>query len=164
MVAAAVVVSGCSGQVMDSGASGSGPNGIDPGASPRPGQVNPDGASAFDQSPSTALHRLSRRDLLAKLMAIPEGTGSLLDHTAAVFCMEGGKGGRVADGGDDKNHSTDHMNSMVAGRAGGLVPGQHIVLNDDHMGVVFNSAMRAIGLSQALGEISGHVEALFTGP
>ena len=101
-------------------------------------------------------------DLLAKLKATSESTGSLLDRTAAVFCMEGGKGGRMADGGGDPNHSTDNMVSLLAGRAGGLVPGQHVTANEDHQAIVFNTATRAIGLDLEIGDIRGHLPSLFS--
>ena len=101
-------------------------------------------------------------DLLSKLKALSEGPGNLLDRTAAVFCMEGGKAGRMADGGGDPNHSTDNMVSLLAGRAGGLVPGQHVLANEDHQAIVFNTAIRAVGLDLEVGDIRGHLTALFS--
>jgi hypothetical protein len=99
--------------------------------------------------------------LLAKLKAVSEGAGTMLDRSVALFCMEGGKGGRAADGGGDQNHSTDNMVMLVGGRAGGLKPGQHIVApTDAHVATVMNTAMRAVGVSQTLGEIDGYIDAL----
>ncbi len=96
------------------------------------------------------------------------GAGSLLDHAAAVFMMEGGKGltrddQRSGDGGGDPNHSCDHMMMLVGGRAGGLAPKGHVDLSgaDRHPTEVLNSAMRAVGSSSRLGEITGTVDSLF---
>lgn len=99
--------------------------------------------------------------LLAKLKAVTEGAGTLLDQSAALFLMEGGKGGRAADGGGDQNHSTDNMVMLLAGRAGGLKPGQHIVAPaDTHVAAVMNTALRAVGVNETLGEIPGFVDGL----
>lgn len=99
--------------------------------------------------------------LVAKLKGISEGAGSVLDQSAVVFCMEGGKGGRAADGGGDQNHSTDNMVMLLGGRAGGLQAGQHVVAPaDTHVAAVMNTAMRAVGVSETLGEIDGYVEGL----
>jgi hypothetical protein len=99
--------------------------------------------------------------LLAKLKAVTEGAGTMLDQSVALFCMEGGKGGRAADGGGDQNHSTDNMVMLVAGRAGGLKAGQHLVApTDAHVGTVMNTAMRAVGVTETLGEIDGYIDAL----
>ncbi|MGE0792450.1 MAG: DUF1552 domain-containing protein [Sandaracinaceae bacterium] len=100
--------------------------------------------------------------LIAGLKAIPEGTGSILDRTAAVFSMEGGRGGREADGGGDQNHSTDNMVFLLAGRSGGLVPGVHIHKPDEHPSKVFNTAMRAVGVNRDLGDIPGVFDELFS--
>jgi hypothetical protein len=99
--------------------------------------------------------------LLAGLKGVSEGAGTILDQSAAVFCMEGGKGGRAADGGGDQNHSTDNMLLLLGGRAGGLKAGQHVVAPaDTHVGAVMNTAMRAVGVSETLGEIEGYIDAL----
>ncbi len=107
--------------------------------------------------------------VLQRLAATEEGAGSVLDHSAAVFMMEGGKGlardaQRSGDGGGDPNHSCDNMLCLVGGSAGGLVPGQHIDLSgaDRHPAVVLNSALRAVGVNRELGEITGVVPGLFT--
>jgi hypothetical protein len=99
--------------------------------------------------------------LLAKLKGVSEGAGTLLDQSVAVFCMEGGKGGRAADGGGDQNHSTDNMVMLVGGHAGGLKAGVHVAApTDAHVGAVFNTAMRAVGVSETLGDIDGYIDAL----
>lgn len=48
--------------------------------------------------------------LLEKLDAIPEGSGSVLDHTAVVWCNELGTG---------STHSHEHLPWVIAGGAGG---------------------------------------------
>lgn len=106
--------------------------------------------------------------VLERLQGSVEGTGNVLDRTAAVFVMEGGKGltrddRRSGDGGGDPNHSVDHAMMMIAGRAGGLRSGQHVVLTgrDLHPAVVLNTALRAVGVAGTLGEITGIVDELF---
>jgi hypothetical protein len=109
--------------------------------------------------------------ILARLKGTPEGdAGTVLDRTAAVFAMEGGKGltadpMRSGDGGGDPNHSVDNYLMMVGGRAGGLRAGQHVSLagRDMHPAAVFNSAMQAVGVTDTLGEISDTVDELFAG-
>lgn len=105
--------------------------------------------------------------VLQRLAASREGAGTVLDHTAALFVMEGGKGlsddpQRSGDGGSDPNHSVDNALMLVGGRAGGLAPGRHISVSgrDLHHGVVFNTAMRAVGAEAQLGEITGTLDEL----
>ncbi len=105
--------------------------------------------------------------VLARLAATPEGAGNVLDNTAALFVMEGGKGladdpMRSGDGGGDPNHSIDNYLMLIGGRAGGLAPGQHVRVTgrDLHPGVVFNTAMRAVGCPTPLGEIRGTLDEL----
>ncbi len=108
--------------------------------------------------------------VIASFAAIPEGKGTMLDNVAGVFVMEGGKGlepdpQRSGDGGGDPNHSVDNALMMVAGRAGGLAPGQHIDLDglDIHPAAVMNTAMQALGVDERLGEVDDTIEALFEG-
>ena len=50
----------------------------------------------------------------------------------------------------------------MAGRAGGLAPGGHIVKTGTHPGRVLVSAMQAVGHSgDTLGEVTGNVPELF---
>lgn len=127
-------------------------------------------AAVQHSAPQAELDRANRwfvgkyARLLASLKAIREGTGTALDTSAAIFVMEGGKAGRAADGGRDPNHSTDNMCMLVAGRAGGLRPGQHVVARDRHPAAVFNTALRALGISRQMGDIADHVPQLFVGP
>ncbi|MEM9073509.1 MAG: hypothetical protein AAGE52_33695, partial [Myxococcota bacterium] len=126
--------------------------------------------SAGDQSLLDAANRSFVEiyaSLLAGLKGTSEGEGTLLDHAAGVFLMEGGKGlgprSRSGDGGGDSNHSCDNMIMMVGGRAGGLVPKGHIDLTGDdrHPAEVLNAAMRAMGSSATLGEVTRVVDELF---
>jgi hypothetical protein len=107
--------------------------------------------------------------VIARFKRTAEGAGTVLDRTAALFVMEGGKGltsdpQRSGDGGGDPNHSLDNAVMLLGGRAGGLRPGQHLNLTgqDRHHGVIFNSAFRALGVPGQLGEVTGTVDALFT--
>jgi len=106
--------------------------------------------------------------VIASFAAVPEGAGSMLDNVAAMFVMEGGKGLtpdplRSGDGGGDSNHSVDNAVMLLAGRSGGLQSGQHLDLTgeDLHPAVVMNTAMRAVGVDETLGEISGTLDVLF---
>jgi hypothetical protein len=62
----------------------------------------------------------------------------------------------------NQTHSVDKMVLLVAGRAGGLAPGQHIVKQGTHPGRVLISAMQAVGhIGDTLGEVTGNVPELF---
>jgi hypothetical protein len=105
--------------------------------------------------------------VIERLKATPEGAGTALDRTVALFVMEGGKGlssdpMRSGDGGGDPNHSVDNAVMLVGGRAGGLRSGQHVSLagRDLHHATVMNTAMRAVGVDAQLGEIAGTVDEL----
>jgi hypothetical protein len=92
----------------------------------------------------------------------PDGR-PLLDNTVLVFVNEGGLG--PAEGKNPASHSTDNMMVVVAGgRAGGLKTGRHIVANADHPAKVLAGAMNAAGVTvPGLGEVTGRLEAMFTG-
>jgi hypothetical protein len=86
---------------------------------------------------------------------------SLLDHTALVLCFEGGYGFDPESNEDGHAHSTENMVALVAGHAGGLVHGSHIVANGMHPSNVIISAMQAVGMdTDTLGEISGTIPGL----
>jgi hypothetical protein len=53
------------------------------------------------------------------------------------------------------------MACLVAGGAGGLVRGHHVVANGLHPVNVLISAMHAVGVEQNLGEVNGIVPGLF---
>ena len=100
--------------------------------------------------------------LVAKLRDTTEASGgTLLDHSALVFLMEGGHGADPGSGREFSSHSTENMACLVAGRAGGLKPGQHIAASGLHPAQVVLTAMKAVGYSgNSLGEVSGDVPAL----
>jgi hypothetical protein len=106
--------------------------------------------------------------IVARFKATPEGQGNVLDNTAALFIMEGGKGlspdpQRSGDGGGDPNHSVDNAVAFLAGRVGGLAAGQHVNLTgqDLHPSTVITTAFEALGIEPTLGEISGVIDQLF---
>lgn len=97
--------------------------------------------------------------LVAKIRDTPEGAGSLLDNTALVLLHEGGHGYDPA-GKENSSHSTENMACMIAGRAGGLRHGIHVVAQDMHPGNVLNTAMKAVGVDAQLGEVVGVIPEL----
>jgi hypothetical protein len=99
--------------------------------------------------------------LVAKLRDTPEADGNLLSNTALVFLHEGGHGRDPSSGSRDSSHSTENMACLIAGRAGGLRPGQHVVAAGRHPANVILTAMQAAGYPQnSLGEVSGDIPAL----
>lgn len=99
--------------------------------------------------------------LVAKLRDTPEGAGSLLDNAALVLLHEGGHGLDPSSGNANSSHSTENMACMIAGRAGGLLPGRHVVAQDMHPVHVLNTAMRAVGVEHDLGQVTGYIPELF---
>lgn len=92
-----------------------------------------------------------------------EFNGSMLDNSAIVYMNEGGHGWDPEGGKDDSAHSTERMAMMLAGRAGGLNPGRHVVTQQAHPANVLISAMNAVGVvGDTLGEVQGTVPELFT--
>jgi hypothetical protein len=54
------------------------------------------------------------------------------------------------------------MSALIAGRAGGLEPGQHLPAKDKHPANVVISAMNAAGVTgDTLGEVKGNLPGLF---
>jgi len=98
--------------------------------------------------------------LVARLRDTPEGAGNVLDNTAMVLLHEGGHGYDPGTGEDNSSHSTENMITMIAGRAGGLVGGVHVDGAGRHPVHVLNTAMRAVGVDEDLGEVVGYVEEL----
>jgi hypothetical protein len=91
--------------------------------------------------------------LVGKLRDTKEGNASLVDHAAVLFLFESGA---------KSAHSTDKMACLLAGRAGGLQPGRHVVATGAHPGQVVLSAMNAVGVpGNTFGEVSGALPALF---
>lgn len=100
--------------------------------------------------------------LIQKLRDTPEGNGNMLDNTVLVFLLEGGHGNDPGGARALSSHSTENMAVLVAGRAGGLKPGQHIVASGKHPAQVLVSAMKAVGYTgNSLGEVTGEVPELF---
>jgi hypothetical protein len=88
---------------------------------------------------------------------------SVLDTTAVLCMFEGGHGYDPAGGADHSSHSTENMAVLVAGGAGGLVRGEHIVAPEgaNHPVNVLLTAMNAVGVpGETLGEVSGTIPAL----
>jgi hypothetical protein len=103
--------------------------------------------------------------LVAKLRDTIDFDGSsMLDNCALVLQFEGGHGFDPQTGSEYSPHSTENMSGLIAGRAGGLNAsgGRHIVTNNAHPVQIVNSAMRALGIEQDLGEVTGIVPQLFT--
>lgn len=101
--------------------------------------------------------------LVAMLRDTPEGDGSVLDNCALVFLIEGGHGADPEFGQAWSSHTTENMATLVAGGAGGLVRGEHIVApgNANHPGNVLLTAMNAVGVdTNTLGEVNGTIAAL----
>ena len=100
--------------------------------------------------------------LVEKLANTAEGAGSVLDNCALVFLNEGGHGPNGST--PYSSHSTEAMVALVAGGAGGLTPGQHVVAPAaaNHPVNVTISAMQAAGYTgDTHGEISGRIDGLF---
>lgn len=95
--------------------------------------------------------------LVARLRDTPEGDGTLLDSCAVVLLNEAGAGVSYENGSDWSAHSTDNMAMLVAGGAGGLRRGEHIVAPGgvSHPGNVIVTAMHAVGVEEEFGEVSG---------
>jgi hypothetical protein len=98
--------------------------------------------------------------LVAKLRDTPEGAGTLLSNSALVLLHEGGHGYDPGSGSEDSSHSTENMICLCAGGAGGLVQGEHIEAPGLHPVNVLNTAMRAVGVDQDLGEVQGTIPGL----
>ncbi len=108
-----------------------------------------------DVADAIAWHVRHFATLVGKLRDTPEGDGNVLDNTVLVFLMEGGW-----DAGEP--HTGENMVALVAGRAGGLVPGQHVNGAGRHPASALISAMNAAGVAtDQLGEIAGGIDELF---
>ena len=59
---------------------------------------------------------------IARLAAMPEGDGTVLDNTMVVY------GSGISDG---NKHTHENLPVVVAGHAGGLVGGRHLVFDDN---------------------------------
>ncbi|MEM6991281.1 MAG: DUF1552 domain-containing protein [Myxococcota bacterium] len=101
---------------------------------------------------------------VAMLRDMPEGDGSVLDRCSIVYLNEGGHGFGYEGGEQYSSHSSDNMVALVAGGAGGLKRGHHVVAPDGltHPMNVVITAMNAAGANVSThGEVSGVMQDLF---
>jgi hypothetical protein len=117
-------------------------------------------SAASNIPPIAAWHLDQFAYLVAKLRDTQEGAGTVLDNCAMVFMIEGGAG--VGPSGSE-SHSTDEMSWLLAGGAGGLRRGEHIMLPAGYHPVqLLISAMHAVGVNiDAVGEVSGPIPEVF---
>ncbi len=94
--------------------------------------------------------------LIDKLRNTPEAGGNVLDNSMIVFTAEAGHGLQLNDGSSqNQTHSVENMVMLLAGRAGGFAPGEHINGNRAHPATALVTAMRAAGYQgNALGDVS----------
>jgi hypothetical protein len=112
-------------------------------------------------SKAIAWHMKHFAYLVAKFRDTPEDTGTMLDNMAIVLLHEGGHGNDPSSGKEFSSHSTQNMACLIAGRAGGLNPGRHVVASGKHPVNVVITAMNAVGVpTTSLGEVSGSIPAL----
>jgi hypothetical protein len=124
---------------------------------------DPKNNSTLGVSKGIAWHVKHFAYLVAKLRDTPEGSGKLIDNTVALLLHEGGHGLDTGANKPNSSHSTENMACLIAGRAGGLKPGKHVVATGMHPANVLVSAMTAVGVpGNALGEVTGTIPALFT--
>ncbi len=119
------------------------------------------GGTTDDMSRVRAWHIDHFAYLCARLRDTPEGSGAVLDRCALVHLNEAGHGFDPGSGNELSTHSTENMICLIAGRAGGLAAGQHVVASGMHPGHVLNSAMQAVGVDRDLGEVQGRIDGLF---
>lgn len=98
--------------------------------------------------------------LAGKLRDTPEGDGTVLDRTGMALVFEGGWGYDPADDADGHAHSTENMSVLVAGHAGGLTTGTHIIATGAHPAQALNTVLHAVGVEQDLPEVPGEIEGL----
>jgi hypothetical protein len=121
---------------------------------------DPNSKGTLGVSKGIAWHMKHFAYLLGKLRDTSEAGGSLLDNCALVFLHEGGHGLDTATGKANSSHSTENMACLIAGRAGGLKGGQHVVAAGKHPANVLITAMNAVGVSGNLGEVTGAISVL----
>ncbi len=98
---------------------------------------------------------------LDKLAKTPDHGAMLIDNCAIAFLFEGGHGPDRTDPKKFTSHSGENMAVLVAGKAGGLKAGHHIVAAGSHPASVLVSCMNAVGVpAQALGNVSGEISGL----
>jgi hypothetical protein len=121
------------------------------------------GSATHNVSLGIAWHMKWYAYLINKFKSTPEGSGTMLDNVAMPMLFEGGHGQDPEAGKMNSSHSTENMAVLLAGRAGGLKPGKHVVKTGMHPGNVLISAMNAVGYTgNTLGEVTGAIPELFT--
>jgi hypothetical protein len=114
-------------------------------------------------SQGIAWHMKHFARLVAKFRDTPEDIGTMLDNTVIVMVHEGGHGFDPSAAKQYSSHCTENMACLIAGRAGGLKPGRHVVTANKHPAQVLITAMNAIGVpTSSLGEVSGTIPELIT--
>lgn len=112
-------------------------------------------------SDGVAWHVAQFAKLVSKLASTKEVDGTtLLDHTALVMTFEGGHGYDPEGDKSASAHSTENMVCLLAGGAGKLRRGEHIIAKDAHPGRVVLTAMHAAGARVDLGDLSKPIDAL----
>lgn len=112
-----------------------------------------------------AWHMKHFANIVKNFRDTPEGAGTMLDNSAIVFLWEGGHGQDASKPPDGSlsSHSTENMAVLIAGRAGGLNPGRHVVESGKHPGNVIITAMNAVGLvTNSFGDVTGDLPSLRT--
>jgi len=103
-----------------------------------------------------AWHMKHFASLVDRLSTMPEGNGSVLDNCVLVYLNEAGIG--VDANGVPNSHSGEQCIALLAGGAGGLGRGEHIVapVGTRDVANLLMSAMAAVGVSvDQLGDIDG---------
>jgi hypothetical protein len=103
--------------------------------------------------------------LLQKLRDTDDVDGSsMLDSTSAILCFEGGVGYDPEQDMQGSPHSTENMIMLIGGRAGGLnaAGGRVIHRPGEHPVKTIHTAMRAVGVEEELGEVTGYYPELLT--
>jgi len=100
--------------------------------------------------------------LVQKFRDTQEGGVRMIDNGVLVLLHEGGHGLDTSSGKVNSSHSTENMACLIAGRAGGLSPGQHVVATGKHPANVLITAMNAVGVPGNLGEVAGNIPQLLT--
>lgn len=92
--------------------------------------------------------------MLTKMKSIREGDSNLLDNTALVY------GAGISDG---NRHNHDDLPILLAGKAGGLQGGRHMIYKDyTPMNNMFISLLDRAGVrTENLGDATGKLEGLF---
>jgi Protein of unknown function (DUF1552) len=97
--------------------------------------------------------------LVSLLAAQNDVDGSpMINSSALTMCFEGGWEGGLGNG--DGSHSSNNMVMLYAGKVGGLKP-QHVKASGAHPAQVNCGAMKAVGVSAALGEVSTPIAGMF---